>query len=549
MSLHEALRKSVRLFGISVLGEERLMPILSDFRAFDEFPAMRQVMGSAIADGRLKELCRLAMGDRDAECIPAATELRKFLQNSGYRQEFTHYAADSVLFALGLRTSVKEPSDHGFESSGPDNVPDAGDDMGSILDADTWETEDQRRSEIVKLAVLLKNCAIARGEEEQKRSEIRKLEELLKKCAAARETEEQKQSEIRKLTILLKKCATIKQNNEQRQTEISRLAELLRNCAAAKEEEELRQLVIGRLTWLLRRIAVQNTAAESDGEHCMKLHESLRKIIRQFGINVLQEKRLMSLLADYKSFDDYPAMKDVMKAVADKGHGKELCRLAMDGSDADFRRYAGDVRKSLIRNGHFKESLAAYAVDSISFALGFQASVSEPSDHSFDAMDSSSAAAPGEPAGSEPSDADSLWRLGEKYYQGLECRKDYFRAAGYYRRALSLLMKKETGREAGTGQARAQAPSPSGISEADRLYALGEKSFYKRDYSKAVRLYQESAEHGSADAQYSIGVMYQHGLGVSRDYAEAEKWFRKAEAQGNTAARNALKAMQREGKV
>ena len=57
MSLHEALRKSVRLFGISVLGEERLMPILSDFRAFDEFPAMRQVMGSAIADGRLKELC------------------------------------------------------------------------------------------------------------------------------------------------------------------------------------------------------------------------------------------------------------------------------------------------------------------------------------------------------------------------------------------------------------------------------------------------------------------------------------------------------------
>ena len=200
MSLHEALRKSVRLFGISVLGEERLMPILSDFRAFDEFPAMRQVMGSAIADGRLKELCRLAMGDRDAECIPAATELRKFLQNSGYRQEFTHYAADSVLFALGLRTSVKEPSDHGFESSGPDNVPDAGDDMGSILDADTWETEDQRRSEIVKLAVLLKNCAIARGEEEQKRSEIRKLEELLKKCAAARETEEQKQSEIRKLT-------------------------------------------------------------------------------------------------------------------------------------------------------------------------------------------------------------------------------------------------------------------------------------------------------------------------------------------------------------
>ena len=183
----------------------------------------------------------------------------------------------------------------------------------------------------------------------------------------------------------------------------------------------------------------------------MKLHESLRKIIRQFGINVLQEKRLMSLLADYKSFDDYPAMKDVMKAVADEGHGKELCRLAMDGSDSDFRSYADDVRKSLMRNGHFKESLAAYAVDSISFALGFKAAVNEPSEHGFNALDSSNVAAPEETSVSEPSDAESLWNLGEKYYQGLECKKDYFKAAGYYRKALALLMKKETGREAGTG--------------------------------------------------------------------------------------------------
>ena len=411
------------------------------------------------------------------------------------------------------------------------------------------EEDELRQDEIRKQAWLLKKCAATRETEKQKRSATEKLTNLLKNCAAAWETGEQKQSEIRKLLWLLKKCAIIKEENAKRQRELSLLAALLRNCAAVKEEEEQRQFAIGRLTGLLRRIAVLDSVAESDGGHGMKLHESLRKIIRQFGINVLQEKRLMSLLADYKSFDDYPAMKDVMKAVADEGHGKEFSRLAMDGSDSDFRNYADDVRKSLVRNGHFKESLAAYAVDSISFALGFQASVSEPSDHSFDAIDSSSAAAPEEPAGSEPLDADSLWRLGEKYYQGLECRKDYFRAAGYYRKALALLMKKETGREAGTGSARAQAPSSSGLSEADRLYALGEKSFYNGGYAEAARLYKQAAELGSAAAQYSIGFMYQHGMGVSRDYAEAEKWFRKAEAQGNAAARNALKAMQREGKV
>ena len=415
--------------------------------------------------------------------------------------------------------------------------------------AATREKEEQKRSEIRKQAWLLKKCAATRETEKQKRSATEKLTNLLKNCAAAWETGEQKQSEIRKLLRLLKKCATVKEENAPRQLELSRLAALLRNCAASKEEEEQRQLAIGRLSVLLSRIAVLDSVAESDGGHGMKLHESLRKIIRQFGINVLQEKRLMSLLADYKSFDDYPAMKDVMRAVADEGHGKELCRLAMDGSDADYHRYADDVRKSLVRNGHFKESLEGYAVDSISFALGFQALVNEPSDHGFNALDSSNAAAPKETSGSEPSDAESLWNLGEKYYQGLECKKDYFKAAGYYRKALALLMKKETGREAGTGPAHAQAPSSSGLSEADRLYTLGEKSFYNGGYAEAARLYKQAAELGSAAAQYSIGFMYQHGMGVSRDYAEAEKWFRKAEAQGNAAARNALKAMQREGKV
>ena len=31
----------------------------------------------------------------------------------------------------------------------------------------------------------------------------------------------------------------------------------------------------------------------------MKLHEALRKVIRHFGVNVIEEKRLMSFLADY----------------------------------------------------------------------------------------------------------------------------------------------------------------------------------------------------------------------------------------------------------
>ena len=48
----------------------------------------------------------------------------------------------------------------------------------------------------------------------------------------------------------------------------------------------------------------------------MKLQEALRKVIRQFGVSVIQEKRLMSFLADYKAFEDYPAGREVLKAIA-----------------------------------------------------------------------------------------------------------------------------------------------------------------------------------------------------------------------------------------
>ncbi len=49
----------------------------------------------------------------------------------------------------------------------------------------------------------------------------------------------------------------------------------------------------------------------------------------------------------------------------------------------------------------------------------------------------------------------------------------------------------------------------------------------------ALRLWRSLADRGDADAQYNLGVMYNNGDGVPRDYAEAMKWHRKAADQGN----------------
>ena len=58
----------------------------------------------------------------------------------------------------------------------------------------------------------------------------------------------------------------------------------------------------------------------------------------------------------------------------------------------------------------------------------------------------------------------------------------------------------------------------------------------KGDFATALQLIRPLAEHGSADAQYNLGIMYFTGQGVPKDSAEAAKWFRLAADQGDAAS-------------
>ncbi|MHB8716307.1 MAG: tetratricopeptide repeat protein, partial [Sulfuricaulis sp.] len=55
--------------------------------------------------------------------------------------------------------------------------------------------------------------------------------------------------------------------------------------------------------------------------------------------------------------------------------------------------------------------------------------------------------------------------------------------------------------------------------------------------TKAVQLWQTLAEHGDADAQFTLGVLYNRGDGgVEKDMIEAVRWYRKAAEQGHVIA-------------
>jgi hypothetical protein len=47
----------------------------------------------------------------------------------------------------------------------------------------------------------------------------------------------------------------------------------------------------------------------------------------------------------------------------------------------------------------------------------------------------------------------------------------------------------------------------------------------RSDYAEALRWYRRAAEQGDADAKENIAGMYFEGIGVTRDYAEAARWY------------------------
>ena len=86
----------------------------------------------------------------------------------------------------------------------------------------------------------------------------------------------------------------------------------------------------------------------------------------------------------------------------------------------------------------------------------------------------------------------------------------------------------------------------------------GKAAYDRSDYVTALRLLRPLAEKTQADlnalraleassAQFTLGVMYEEGKGVQRDYNEAVKWYRQAVERQYAPAQSALGSMYADG--
>jgi TPR repeat protein len=85
------------------------------------------------------------------------------------------------------------------------------------------------------------------------------------------------------------------------------------------------------------------------------------------------------------------------------------------------------------------------------------------------------------------------------------------------------------------------SPVLAGFTEGVAAYEAG-------NVPLAVKEFRTAAEEGHADSQFNLGLMYEKGIGVSKDEKEAVAWYLKAALQGKSYAQYNLAVLYENGR-
>jgi TPR repeat protein len=85
----------------------------------------------------------------------------------------------------------------------------------------------------------------------------------------------------------------------------------------------------------------------------------------------------------------------------------------------------------------------------------------------------------------------------------------------------------------------ASTPDPA-VDEIAVTLEEAHKAYKAKEYKKVFQLLFPIAAAGNAKAQYALGYLFYHGLGVEKSEGQAMHWVQLAAAQGNKKALRAL---------
>ena len=78
-------------------------------------------------------------------------------------------------------------------------------------------------------------------------------------------------------------------------------------------------------------------------------------------------------------------------------------------------------------------------------------------------------------------------------------------------------------------------------------FQAGVKAYDAGDYAAAIAEWRPLAEQGNLEAQFGMGIIYENGRGIGRDYTEASSWYTMAAEGGHPGAQFNLGNMYQQG--
>ena len=102
---------------------------------------------------------------------------------------------------------------------------------------------------------------------------------------------------------------------------------------------------------------------------------ALEQIVRDFGTDVINDKNLANIVADYFSFDRNPAVRNILKAIVNNGYNIKISQLksTKGNPNIDLERYASEIEQSW---GYGKEQVR-YVLSCIASSIGINSSYHE----------------------------------------------------------------------------------------------------------------------------------------------------------------------------
>lgn len=110
MTLKEALRHLIESKGLKILSSPIVLNILSDYKAFDEYPCSKNILKNVISEGYLEKIAFI----HDNQ-LPFGVVLKNYLtelhDKLGLRKDVSCYVLNSIMEALGYNEVLPLESD------------------------------------------------------------------------------------------------------------------------------------------------------------------------------------------------------------------------------------------------------------------------------------------------------------------------------------------------------------------------------------------------------------------------------------------------------